>query len=115
MPEVASQAADQLSVVSKQVAATAEQQLVAIKEIDRDHLLRTLSTWANTAEQQVGDTVRLAQVKLSDGWTVLGVSIALEFALLFLATVPFAKQITIGPFEWWSRPWTPDTPWTVVS
>lgn len=114
LPEVASNAADQLGAITKQVAVTAEQQLVAVKNIDRRHLLRTVAVWAQKAEEQAGETARYAQSTLSDGWNVVGLSVAIELGLLLLASVPFAKELTIGPFEWWSRPWTPDTPWTIV-
>ena len=114
IPEVASNAADQLGAVTKQVAMTAEQQLVAVKNIDKRHLLRTVAVWAQKAEQQAGETARYAQSTASDGWTVVALSVGFELAMLFMASIPFAKEITIGPFEWWSHPWTPDTPWTIV-
>lgn len=115
VPELASKASKQVAVASKQLATQAERQLVAVRSIDQKQLLRALSAWANKAEQRVGETARFAQSRLSDGWTVVGVSLLLEFAVLALAIIPFAKELTIGPFEWWSRPWTPDTPWTIVS
>ena len=33
---------------------------------------------------------------------------------MLAASVPYTKEVTIGPIEWWSHPWTAESPYTLV-
>ena len=50
---------------------------------------------------------------ISNAWIIIGVSLFAEMLFVAAASVPLATR-SLGPIEWITRPWTPNSPVTVV-
>jgi len=98
----------------QELVHVAENQLELVKHLDRNQLLHAISRWSQGAERQLGRGARKAQSTLSDGWTVVIVTLLAELLFVFAASVPNTKQVKVGPLEWMLRPLTPDSAYTLT-
>lgn len=112
--EQAEQVPRRLKTVSNQLVSSANLQLAITKRLDNSQIIKAVTLWTQRAELQLGEGARKAQTTLSDGWVVILLTVAFELLFVLVASIPVNKEIIIGPFEWWSKSWIPDSLLTVT-
>ena len=129
LPEKAQEASQQL------VAAAKEKQRELVERVDAVGASGLISDIAHEAERHVGSRARNIQAvrvcvltsmhasyrhdrsllqTVSNAWIISGVTLFAEMLFVAAASIPLATR-SLGPIEWITRPWTPNSPVTVVS
>lgn len=109
LQEAVSKVVNDAYEASSQLANVTDRQLAIARRVEARHVSKTVAIWAHRAERQLGQTARKAQSvcmfvqtpiiaydyplqTLSNGWSLVILTLVLELLFVVAASIPLAKQ-----------------------